>query len=220
MVDLKKLIEKSKEKNEIPAASKPETTGTTKLKFNFKKQNNSLSTNGKDTTASSVKTPKFSFLSASPSPVKENGSVSVSAENRVEAKPTPTSPPQTVVEPEAIGEIDVSDFVFKEQPEKFSQEAIDKLNGAISILKSCIDDKQQVGQAITIIMKTLQEHEFLKDIMRAHPEHLGLMVRGLRESYGSVIVKKSANKEKRKKNEVELDKTLDILAGLDFGGGS
>lgn len=232
MSNLKDLIAKSKQPQTQP---EPQPEDKPKFKFNLKPSNGSDDTKQNSPLANSSGSVPSAPEKSISSGVKFNFSGQSTSPSRAEVKQTledgagnsssPSNPPNAVSPPselvdgtsmDEIGDIDISDFVFDEQPDNFSPEAIDKMNSAMDILKNSMDNKEMVGQAITIIMKTMQEHEFLKDIMREHPHHLGLMVQGLRESYGSVIAKKSATKTKRRESAEKVEKTLDMLQDIGF----
>lgn len=201
-----------------------QSNGEQKVKFNFKKSN-SLANNGDEgNQPPNPSRPKpvtgsvaFNFTKSEPAPtvpVEKNATESdAGSGNKSDLPSTNTTPPSL----DSIGEMNIDDFTFKEQPEKYSEDAVEQLNGAIQILHESIDNKQMVGQAISIIMKTLQEHPFLKDNMRARPEDLGLMVEGLRKSYGTVVQRKQGNKKKRVENDKKVMETVEALKGLDLG---
>ena len=135
----------------------------------------------------------------------------------------PVSPPtapllQTDVE--QVAEVKAAnEFVSPDQPDGYSQEAVNKLNNALETLVNSMEHKEMISEALKNIMIVTREHPALVDNMS--PEDKGLMVAGLRKSYGVVITKKSARSEKVAKNAAEVDEVMALLQGSGFSvGGS
>jgi len=118
------------------------------------------------------------------------------------------------IEPELEDEPEVSskEFQYDSQKEKYSSEEVKEIQAALETLKNSIDQPEIVGQALRSIMHDMQTNPNLVDLLA--PEDIGLMVRGLRESYGVAIAKKQQYKSKRKRTEEEVDNTIDELKGL------
>lgn len=85
--------------------------------------------------------------------------------------------------------LNVEIHTFERGSEKYSKEEVESLQGALNLLVENIKDPKMVGQSIKNVMYSLAENPELKTIMK--PENIGWMVRGLRESYGMHLAKRS-----------------------------
>ncbi len=111
-------------------------------------------------------------------------------------------------------EISADEFNSPDQPEKFTEDDVQSFKEALEVLSNNIDNKEIVGQATSNILQLIQNNENVKAMLQ--PEDINLMVRGLRESYGTAIVKKSAKKEKTVVNEKNVNELMKDMSDLDF----
>lgn len=163
---------------------------------------------------------KFSVLGTSTGRFSGNKKLSLSA--KANSKPEPATPQVPDVTEGVSGSVSfekmdlekAKEFQHADQPEKFKEETIKKLKENLKKLEDNIGDKEFVTDAISFIMKSLRQHDFLKDIMK--PQDIGLMVRGLRESYGVVIKKKETRAKKVTEKQQKESELLDKLSELDF----
>ncbi len=117
--------------------------------------------------------------------------------------------PEQPVDLESAGIEPIKTFVFDDQPDKYPADVLEDIEQSIRILQGSFENPELVGNAINSLVGKIQEHDFLKDILA--PEAMGLMVRGLRESYGITIRKKSKTQKKREqriKDQAEVDELL------------
>ena len=100
---------------------------------------------------------------------------------------------------------DITDQEFNspEQKEAFEKQEMENIKEALKILEDSLDDKELVSDAVRYIFQHVQQHPFLADMLA--PEDIGLMVRGLRNSYASVVAKKSERSNKRATNAAKVD---------------
>ena len=97
------------------------------------------------------------------------------------------------------------------QPEiaGFTQEELEEWNTCFGILKDNINNKEMVGNAIRIVMTKIQEQERYREILA--PDDIGLMVDGLRNSYGVALNIKQGKASKRAQKAKLVD---DVAANL------
>lgn len=110
----------------------------------------------------------------------------------------------------------LSDLNHESQPENFNDKTVQQFKAGIQLLKDHIDDKDLITDAIRNVLGMLKAHDFLKGHLL--PEDMGLMVRGLRNGYGTVIQKKQTKQRKRSASNEEVDKILDNLGDIDLTG--
>jgi len=133
--------------------------------------------------------------------------------------PDEVASPATVAMPDrdsgpAATEISADEFNSPDQPNAFPEIDVISFKEALEILANNIDNKEIVGQATSNILQLIQNNENVKAMLQ--PEDINLMVKGLRESYGTAIVKKSARKEKTVVNEQNVNKLMKDMSDLDF----
>ena len=107
----------------------------------------------------------------------------------------------------------VDTATFDRGKEAYTQDEVAQFKGSFQMLKDAITNPKLVGQAVKNIMVMMGANPHLCNI--AMPEEVGLMVRGIRQSYGVTVAKKSAASEQRGKRALE-DAKIDNLLG-DFG---
>lgn len=144
--------------------------------------------------------------------------------NIPETEPSVAISPRTCVATEAGGEsarqissppdVSADEFNSDDQSENFSSESIENFKTALQILENNIDNKEVVGQATASILSLIKNDEEVRAMLR--PENIQLMVRGLRESYGTVIVKKETRQTKRQQSQENVDDLLSGMKDLDF----
>jgi len=106
------------------------------------------------------------------------------------------------------------DFNAPEQVDGIDKDAIKTLKENMDILIQSITHKELVTSAIRIVLIHLKKYPFLKDILL--PEDCQIMVRALRESYGSTITKKNQRRDKKDASSAEVDAVVESLSDLDF----
>lgn len=104
------------------------------------------------------------------------------------------------------------EFSYDSQSEGMDAEAMESLGTALNMLQDNIEDKDIVSEAVKNVLNLLNHHDFLKKILK--PEDCGLMVRGLRNSYGTTIAKKEARGTKAKATDAAVQGVLDNLGDL------
>ena len=103
---------------------------------------------------------------------------------------------------------DVSKFVFEEQPDASTEEITETFSEMIDELSVSTGD--QVPKNVARCLKFIKEHAFLAEILK--PEAIGVLVTGLRKSYGFIVKTKSANSEKKQARAKKQNAVLDSLA--------
>ena len=98
------------------------------------------------------------------------------------------------------------------QPEKIDKPGMEAIREALNILEANITDKDLVAQSVRNVMLSLSTDPNLKDLLA--PEDIGIMVRGLRESYGVAIVKKDGRRKKRDDAKVTQNEVDDLMKGF------
>jgi len=107
------------------------------------------------------------------------------------------------------------DFQSADQPDEYTDTHVAELKQALDILKGSMGgNKELVADALKNILISLKRHTFLSDILL--PEDCGLMVAGLRESYGVTIAKKQTKQKKRDATAQDVDAVLDQLIDIDI----
>lgn len=138
--------------------------------------------------------------------------------NNAVTPPSAAPAPAQFIVPEPIvpatSATPIKSFIFDDQAESYPSEVLAEIEQAVLTLTNSIDNKELVGNAVASIVSKIAQHDFLKDILA--PEVLGLMVRGLRESYGVAVAKKSKASAKRAATSAGLEKTKSLLSGLSF----
>ena len=191
----------------------------------FQKAAEKTKPNGAAPEESKIKNP-FGSNSAAPSP---NAKVSNPFARRPTAESAgpataPSTPPASVaakedspaseVAAEVPKQVDAEEFVHESQPASYPPEALDNLQIALAQLEASFGTrKEAVADAIRLVGAQIQEHPALCKIMK--PEEWGIFVTGLRESYGTAIVKKSERREKSSKKQADVDEAVSVLAGID-----
>lgn len=107
------------------------------------------------------------------------------------------------------------EFHYEHQGAEFSQQDADEFRASLEILKNNLDNPSVVGSAIRHVMTTLQEHPGFATILL--PEDVGMMVRGLRQSYQTAVVIKQTKAKKTVVKNESVDAALDMMAGMKFG---
>lgn len=107
---------------------------------------------------------------------------------------------------------DVEKFVFEEQPDQSTEEITEMFSTMIDDLSLATGD--QVPTNVARCLKFIKEHSFLADILR--PEAIGILVTGLRRSYGFIVKAKTEKGVKKKKRDQEVSQVLDSLSDLSF----
>lgn len=117
------------------------------------------------------------------------------------------------VEELANTQVDLADdFVNPGQPESYTQEEAQEFIALFDMLKNNITDAAVVGQMTHSVIAKLRANRTLRKVMQ--PEHMGLMVRGLRESYGVSQEKKTERKEKASAAQDDADQLAAFLKEL------
>lgn len=98
--------------------------------------------------------------------------------------------------------------------EQFTPEAVDSFRDSIQMLRDSFEHPELVANATRNILITLRENPNFIDILL--PEDYGLMVRGLRESYGQVATSKTVNKEKRASAKSSIAAVADFLGDIEI----
>jgi hypothetical protein len=117
-------------------------------------------------------------------------------------------------EPATVIPIDAAEYVHESQPIEFSAEQVADIKRSIEMIADNLTDKDMVAQTICYIMQSLQQHPTMVDMLA--PEDIGMMVRGLRESYGSTIQVKEVKREKKTTKSKKLDEISGLLGDMDF----
>ena len=104
------------------------------------------------------------------------------------------------------------EFNYYTQLENVDKTVIEKLVNSLEILFNNMTDKEIISDAIIKTMNLIEEHPFLAPILR--PKEHGLMVRALRESYGTTIAKKDKRSNKKKESSEAVKKIGQDLAGF------
>ena len=188
-------------KSLIKKETKPEPTAKPKIKLNKAKSSATKALQAK----LKNKVPPGAAIASSPGK---------SAPKLAEGTAKPVTPPTVTADvvPSASLLTDDDKFIHEEQPDKFEQEQVEKIKNALEILKNSLDDPDLVSEAIKNILTHLQEHPFLSDILA--PEDLGMMVRGLRKSYGITIAKKKGKAKKKAANQADVDEVASMLSDM------
>ena len=103
---------------------------------------------------------------------------------------------------------------FERGSEKYTQEEMEQLKGALEMLRDNITDRNTVGQVIRTVMLSLKENPELKEIVK--PEDIGLMVQGLRNAAGAQIAKKVERKGKAEGKKSFQKQVDDMLGDIEF----
>lgn len=108
--------------------------------------------------------------------------------------------------------IDEKEFQFPHQPEAYTPEQVGQIKGALELLANSMNNREMVGQSVYHLLHQIKQNPKLSAILA--PEDLGLMVRGLRQSYGVVVQKKTENRSKRQAKVEDVDKLVDDLSSM------
>jgi hypothetical protein len=110
--------------------------------------------------------------------------------------------------------VSAEEFVHSSQPTEISDAAQEQLRQALGTLVQSFENKELVGSAVTYVMQTISANPHLKDNIQ--PDDIGLMVRGLRMAYGTVIVKKQQGQEKKRVKQESLNEIDELMSGSGF----
>ena len=104
-----------------------------------------------------------------------------------------------------------------DQPDDMEIDAVEAFKRAIADLADQVEVNGLIAEACRTVMRMLVEDPELEKIMEN--EDIGLMVRALRQSYGTKIARKTEKREKKNKKAQMGDEMMSDLAnmGLDFG---
>lgn len=105
---------------------------------------------------------------------------------------------------------DIEKFVFEEQPDQSTEEITQMFSGMIDELS--LATGEAVPKNVARCLKFIKEHAFLADILK--PEAIGILVNGLRKSYGFIVQHKTATSKKKAVRAEKLDSVLDSLGGF------
>ncbi len=106
------------------------------------------------------------------------------------------------------------EFQAKDQPEGYEEEMVVALKDSLDILINSMDNKELIADALKKIMLDLKRYPFLVNIL--HPEDCNLMVRAVRESYGTTLAKKQVRQGKRQATSKEVDDVMDMLGDMEI----
>jgi hypothetical protein len=130
--------------------------------------------------------------------IADIGSIDMDTVNAVKPTPAGDAP-------------NLSNYIYEGQAETADERATEAFYEQLKVLEESIGSGFAVDN-ITIILKFLDEHSFLKDILK--PEEIGIMVRGLRSSYGTALANASVRRGKKKVVAKEVDDVMDILTDI------
>jgi len=82
----------------------------------------------------------------------------------------------------------------------------------LEVLANQIEHKGDVGEILKNLMMMMHDTPSLAEIIE--PKDIGLMVRGLQESYGKVIVKKTVRSKKLRATQLAVQEVADLMAGV------
>lgn len=133
-------------------------------------------------------------------------------------KPAPVAPKPEAKKPDTSTDLNLAlatDFTFDSQPDEFEPQTIEDLQKAFDILANNFDNKDLISDSLANILTTIRNTPHAANILK--PEHFGLMIRGLRESYGVAINKKETKQKKRAASAKEVEEISGIMKdmGLD-----
>ena len=111
---------------------------------------------------------------------------------------SPTAPPITA-----------DQYFYKEQVGEYDADIIAKVSENLDILAEMLGDKAIIGQAIYNVCQSMQHHDFMAGLLA--PPSYQLMSRGLRNSYGVQIAKKTERVSKKKAAQETVDDAWAIL---------
>ena len=131
----------------------------------------------------------------------------------IEQNSSPDTPHEVAIYKETKKSF-ADEFNFDGQPDKYDAEQVAKLAASLELIQDNLNDKDMIGQAVKNILSDLKQYPELTAILR--PEHCGLMVKGLKQSYGTVIAKKSERKSKKQASSEEVNKILENMGGIDL----
>lgn len=107
------------------------------------------------------------------------------------------------------------EFSHESQPDKLTPKEVAEFRECIELLENNLDHKEIVGNAITNLLKKLNEREQYRELLL--PEDCDTMVKALRESYGVAITIKSSKTKKKTAKAEELGKIeADLLGGMEI----
>ncbi len=106
------------------------------------------------------------------------------------------------------------EFQAEDQPDGYEEEHVNALKDSLDILVNSMDNKELVADALKKIMLDLKRYPFLVNIL--HPEDCNLMVRAVRESYGTTLAKKQVRQGKRQATSKEVDDVMDMLGDMEI----
>lgn len=209
------------------------------MKFNLGKNKNANTD-----TATSVDKPKTGtfagfnakgFVNNSTKPVTENSDTpkskfSFKKETPVSEKEVPATGSAQKVAPPAntaserlddtalFTETDIDETTtekHKSQPDEYADEDVQLFKKQIETLTENLDNKDMVGTVLKSLMLHMKQKPHIGQYVL--PEDIGIMVKALRNSYGSVIMKKDARSEKKKKADMEVQEVADLMGDIDMG---
>lgn len=109
---------------------------------------------------------------------------------------------------------EVDNYQFDGQAKELGEDVLQAFVENIKAIRANIDDKAVIGDLLKFQVLHMKKHPFLADVIK--PEHIQLMVRAMRISYGTVIAKKGENRSKRAAKSAEVEKWTDMIADLGF----
>lgn len=206
--DLSKV---SKDQQNKPADPK-------KLALTDAKTSITKTTGGLKLKSNALNIAKSKLSGANPLPqssASESGATEISAVSPTEAvaKADPQLPADATASPPK--EITADEYRHETQPETFDQDVIDEVKASLEIIDDSLTegiDKTLINDAMSNVLKHMLDHPFLEDVIS--DEDCGLMVRALKETFGTLIAKKTAAKGKRAASAAEKQSALDDMTEL------
>ena len=108
--------------------------------------------------------------------------------------------------------VTAEEFNNPQQPDKMASAAVRELQTNMQLLLDSMDMPEQLGQQLYNLMQHIQTHPFL--VGNLAPQDVGMMVLGLRMTYGVVIQKKVQKKEKRTARALTASEINEALEGF------
>lgn len=126
--------------------------------------------------------------------------------------PTPMTYKEQLAELPSLEDL-ANEFNNPEQPEQFTNAAVEAVHKACLQLESAIDNADSVREQLTFIMTELRKYPEVA--AQIWDSDIAIMVKSLRHSYNVVAFAKQATK---KKKEAKATKVNEMLAAADASG--
>lgn len=130
------------------------------------------------------------------------------------AEAVPAEAPSSLISVSQSLTMPADDFNHPSQAAAFAETQVVAIKNALKILEDNLEDKHVVSDSVRNVLLTMKKFPETAEMLE--DEDYQIMVRGLRASYGSVLVAKQGRKKAKTDKAIRTDQAMDMLKGYNF----